>query len=370
MPPGSGASTEDDTPNAVSTEDEASTQNEASIPDAASTPNPASTPPSADVAIVGGGPAGASAAVFTARYGLETVVFDSGPSSLRRCAYLANFLGFPAGLDIETFHDLAHAHVREAGARIHDERVESIERPDGDDAGAAFELELHDGTTHEAEAVIAATRSGAEYLRPLVGDAAFEEHEYDGEVHEHFDHDFPDEDGRTPIDGLYVASPAGERDVQALVAAGQGAHVARRLLADRRRERGYPEGLDEVYDWLRPDSEFAGEWGERDGWRTWFESRLPEDAALDDPVGDDVAASDAEDEDAPETLRDLRETYVDDALATRRSPESIEQLSERGLERFVAVFGADRLLAAMGAEEIQAHLADRTGAGPEVPPDG
>lgn len=48
-----------------------------------------------DVVIVGGGPAGCSAGVFTGRYGLDTVIFDRGRSSLRRCAYLENYLGFP-----------------------------------------------------------------------------------------------------------------------------------------------------------------------------------------------------------------------------------------------------------------------------------
>lgn len=334
-------------------------------------PDPAGSPPrSSDVAIVGGGPAGSSAAVFTARYGLDTVVFDAGPSSLRRCAYLTNYLGFPAGVDVETFHDLAHEHVREAGATIHEERVEAIDRADTDDGEVSFEIELHDGTLHETDAVIAATRSGAEYLRPLVGDEAFAEHEYGGEVHEHFDPDYADADGRTPIDGCYVASPAGERDVQAIVAAGQGAHVARRLLADRRQARGYPGGLDEVYDWLRPDAEFADERGDRDGWREWFESRLPETADLDDTVDDGAGGADASAADEPRTLRDLREEYVDQVQATRRSPDAIDRLAERGAERFVEVFGADRLLAAMDDDAIEAHLADGESARPEVRPDG
>lgn len=39
------------------------------------------TPP--EVIVVGGGVAGLSAAVFTARHGLDTLVFDSGESILR-----------------------------------------------------------------------------------------------------------------------------------------------------------------------------------------------------------------------------------------------------------------------------------------------
>ena len=50
-----------------------------------------------DVAIVGGGPAGASAATFTARAGLQTVVVDADAGMTRR-AMINNHLGFPEGL--------------------------------------------------------------------------------------------------------------------------------------------------------------------------------------------------------------------------------------------------------------------------------
>jgi hypothetical protein len=336
-----------------------------------------------DVAVVGGGPAGCAAAIFTARYGLDTVVYDAGPSSLRRCAYLQNYLGFPGGVGVETFLDLAHAQVREAGGTVDTVRVQRVERAELDDreqpdaSDAPFVLERQDGVIVAADRVIAATRSGGEYLRPLGGDAMFAEHEHDGEIHEHFDPDYADADGRTPIDGLYVASPAGERDVQAIVAAGQGAHVARRLLADRRRARGYPEGLDEVYDWLRPEAEFAGDWGDRDGWREYFESRLPEDADPDDPIsgtdgapGAEVEPAAADGADAVATLRDLREAYVDHAMPTRRSPEAIDRLTGAGVERLVEVYGPERLLGAIDDEAIEAHLADRAGTDAEVAPDG
>ena len=50
-----------------------------------------------DVAIVGGGPAGASAATFTARAGLQTVVIDADAGMTRR-AMINNHLGFPEGV--------------------------------------------------------------------------------------------------------------------------------------------------------------------------------------------------------------------------------------------------------------------------------
>ena len=82
--------------------------------------------PEYDVVVVGGGPAGCSAGVFTARDDLDTVVFDRGNSSLRRCAYLENYLGFPAGIDIETFSALAQDHAETAGCEVVDDLVVGV----------------------------------------------------------------------------------------------------------------------------------------------------------------------------------------------------------------------------------------------------
>ena len=47
-----------------------------------------------DLAIVGGGTAGASAAIFAGRAGLQTLVIDADKGMTRR-AWLENHLGFP-----------------------------------------------------------------------------------------------------------------------------------------------------------------------------------------------------------------------------------------------------------------------------------
>src|SRR5215469_6241923 len=47
-----------------------------------------------DLVIVGGGPAGASAAIFASRAGLRTLVLDSDKGMTRR-ALVNNLLGFP-----------------------------------------------------------------------------------------------------------------------------------------------------------------------------------------------------------------------------------------------------------------------------------
>lgn len=264
-----------------------------------------------DVAVVGGGPAGCSAAVFTARYGLDTVVFDRGNSALRRCAYLANYLGFPGGIEVDTFYDLMHAHAEAAGSDIVPELVDSVERSD---AGRRFAVDTEDGSSVLADHVVTATWYDGDYLRPLDDEAMFELHEHHGEREERFDPEYPDADGRTPIDGLYVASPNGTRNAQAIVSAGQGAHVARSLIKDVRAEVGFPDAVATHYDWLRPASEFTGEWADRDRWREWFDNQI---------------------DDEHEDLDELREAYIDRAFRTRQSDAEVEERRQRGYERLL-----------------------------------
>lgn len=291
----------------------------------------------ADVAVVGGGPAGSAAAVFAARYGLETVVFDRGTGSLDRCAFLANYPGFPAGIDVETFLGLLREHVHEAGARVVEDTVEAV-RP-ADDGDRRFAVETTDGRRVRASAVVAATRYDGSYLRPLGGDEMFETHEHDGRERELFDRDYPDEAGRTPVDGLYVASPSGERDVQAVAAAGQGAHAARALVEDRRAERGYPEQLARHYDWLRPDPEFEGERGDRDHWRDSFDERLPDDHGLDE-----------------ERLDALREDYVDRVFETHCPPDEVRERTRRGHRRLAAALDEEAVAEAVDEEGVAEAL--------------
>ncbi|AHG01564.1 thioredoxin reductase (plasmid) [Halostagnicola larsenii XH-48] len=290
-----------------------------------------------DVVIIGGGPAGCAAGIFTARYGFETTIFDRGTAALPRCAHLENYLGFPAGIDIETYYDLIHAHAEEAGCDLVADMVETVDRVDDE---STFVVETQDGRRVTATVVVAAAWYNGEYLRPLGGDEMFEKHDHDGEEHEHFDPEYADEDGRTPIDGLYIASPAGQRSVQAIIAAGHGAHVGRCVLADRRREQGYPDGVAQHYDWLRRDAEFSGEWGTRDRWRDWY----------DDEAGDDHGLVD-------ERYERLRERYIDRAFDTRVPDDVTEDRSRRGLSRLLETLGTDCVLDALDDDAIEAYAA-------------
>ena len=188
-----------------------------------------------DVTIVGGGPAGCATGVFTARSDLETCVLDRGPSSIHHCGYLENYLGFPAGIDIETFCALAEEHARKAGcAVVHDQATAVTQHEDG------FEVETEDGRSIRTDCVVAATKYDPDYLRSLGHeDAMFETYDRDEETHERFDDSYPEDDGTTPIEGLYIAGALADIPDQVLISAGHGAVVGRRIRADSRREMGY-----------------------------------------------------------------------------------------------------------------------------------
>ena len=280
--------------------------------------------PELDAVVVGGGPAGSSAAVFLARYGLDVAVFDRGRSSLRECAYLENYLGFPGGVGVETFYALMHDHVEAAGGELVAELVESVERADGD---GGFVVETQAGRRVTARRVVAATRYDGEYLRPLDGAAMFETVEYDGAERERFDRAYAETDGTTPVEGLYVASPAAESDRQAIVAAGRGARVALAVLADVRGERGYPESVADHYDWLRRESTLAGEWSDRERWREWFADSLPDDHDL-----------------TEERRVELRERHIDRRFETYVAAEEVERRERRGRDRLLEYVDDDRIL--------------------------
>jgi hypothetical protein len=279
-----------------------------------------------DVVIVGGGPSGCAAGVFTAREGLDTVVFDRGPAALPRCAVLENYLGFPVGVDVADFRALCHEHLRTAGASLVEDRVTEVtRRPDGN----GFRVATQDGRSVTTATVVAAAWYDGSYLRALGEDDMFTEQEHHGEVEERFDPAYPDTDGRTPVEGLYVAAPNGSRNAQALVAAGQGAHVARTLLEDRRRDRGLSGDVAPRYDWVRSPAEFSGPWADRDRWREWFENQVDRSA-----LGE-------------EHLLALREAYVETAFESKVTDDAARERAERGLERLVDVLGQDAVLAAV-----------------------
>ncbi|MFC6973934.1 NAD(P)/FAD-dependent oxidoreductase [Halomicroarcula sp. GCM10025709] len=112
-----------------------------------------------DVLVVGGGPAGLSAALFTAKNGLDTVVYDTDETWMHK-AHLFNYLGIESK-DGSAFQEDARTQVSDFGADLRGGEVESVERTDDGFAATV------DGERVEATYLVLATgadRSLAESL--------------------------------------------------------------------------------------------------------------------------------------------------------------------------------------------------------------
>jgi thioredoxin reductase (NADPH) len=114
-----------------------------------------------DIAIVGAGPAGLSAAVYGASEGLRTLVVDEGGigGQARSSSRIRNYLGFPKGVSGSRLAEQAYEQASVFGARfLFMHRATALSR-----SGDRLELTLFDGRRITARAVILAT--GASYRR-------------------------------------------------------------------------------------------------------------------------------------------------------------------------------------------------------------
>jgi thioredoxin reductase (NADPH) len=216
--------------------------------------------PAPDVLVVGSGVAGLTAAVFTARAGLDTLVVDStgrnpagsqtggddGESILRRNAHLENVPGFPAGVNARQFLDLLTEQAEESGAAFLAGRVTGLE-PD-DDRAHAVRVERPGGAADPAgeelvltaPAVVAASWSDASYLEDT-GVALLERGSKT--------YVETDDCGRTGVEGVYAAGRLAAKAHQTVVCAGHGAEVGLAVVEDSE--------VPFYHDWVVPEGYFT-----------------------------------------------------------------------------------------------------------------
>jgi thioredoxin reductase (NADPH) len=117
-----------------------------------------------DVAVVGAGPAGLSAAVYAASEGLSVIVFDARAfgGQAGASARIENYLGFPTGISGQALTGRAYVQAQKFGARM----AIPTEVMRLDPAETPFVLHLGDGGRVKASTVVVAT--GAHYRRPAV----------------------------------------------------------------------------------------------------------------------------------------------------------------------------------------------------------
>jgi thioredoxin reductase len=172
-----------------------------------------------DVVVVGGGPAGLSAALFAAKNGLETIVFDTDETWLHS-AYLFNYLGIDEMDGSQFVHD-AREQVRDFGARLHlDESVTDVER-DGD----GFKVTTEDGE-YRGTYVVLATGTDRDLAESL--GCAFDANDT-VEV---------DLDLETSVDDVYATGGmVRDQTWQAVISAGDGGAAALDVLSKEKGER-------------------------------------------------------------------------------------------------------------------------------------
>jgi thioredoxin reductase (NADPH) len=117
-----------------------------------------------DALIVGGGPAGLTAAIYLARYHRRVVVVDDGHSRAKWIPLSHNHAGFPDGIAGEDLLLRMREQAERYGATIVTDRMETV-----DGKADAFEAQGSAVTTTAARAVVLAT--GVENRRPAM-DAA------------------------------------------------------------------------------------------------------------------------------------------------------------------------------------------------------
>lgn len=193
-----------------------------------------------DCLIVGGGVAGLSAGIFTARAGLDALVVSGGESILARNASLENYPGLPAGFDARRYLDIVREQAENAGCEIVADRIVRAEPRVEGDLDRGFELD-GDDATYESRRIVAASWPDSEYLTPLDVGREQRGSKYVVAV---------DEDGRSAVDGVYAAGRIAGRPHQAIVAAGHGSNVGVAVVQDS--ETPF------YHDWVAQTNYFTG----------------------------------------------------------------------------------------------------------------
>jgi len=178
-----------------------------------------------ELAIVGGGPAGASAALFAARAGLRTVVVDNG-SGLTQRALVLNHFGLPDGIEGPALNESGRRHAVAAGADWVDDEVTSLSVDDG-----TVTLLTAGGLTLQADDVLLA--QGVNTALAASAGIATE----DGREPWIKTVVTVDAEGRTSVPRVWAAGTLAGTSVHTIITAGDGARVAINVISGLRGKR-------------------------------------------------------------------------------------------------------------------------------------
>ncbi|ELK45411.1 FAD-dependent oxidoreductase [Halobacillus sp. ACCC02827] len=165
-----------------------------------------------DVAIIGGGPAGASAGLFTAKAGKKTVVFDHG-KSITKMAWVENHYGVD-GIKGPDLLKQGQAQAAKFGAEIVSETVNGIVTK-----GEAHEIQT-ETRSYEVEHIIFATGMSVKAAENLGVDIIKGTEPRVAKIIQ------TDENGHTSMPKVWAAGTAAGASVHTIITAGDGAKVA------------------------------------------------------------------------------------------------------------------------------------------------
>lgn len=176
-----------------------------------------------DIAIIGAGPAGASAALFTARAKKGTILFDSDQGMTRR-AWLENHYGVEQ-IDGPTLVETGKRQAEKFGAKIANAKVTDIQKQgdgfrivtDNGEFDARYVILATGLWTELAEKVGLTTKPGTEPRIKTVYDV--------------------DANGQTNVKGIFAAGTAAGVSVHTIITAGDGARVAINVISEINGER-------------------------------------------------------------------------------------------------------------------------------------
>ncbi|NEU55584.1 NAD(P)/FAD-dependent oxidoreductase [Halorussus sp. MSC15.2] len=170
-----------------------------------------------DVAVIGGGPAGLSAALYAAKNDLETVVFDTDESWMHK----AHLFNYPAVRSIsgDEFLEVTRGQVRDRGATLQEAEVTAVEQTDD---GFVVTTAADEYT---ATYVVLAT-GGDRSLADGLGCEFTDEDVVDVNV-----------DMETSVEDVYATGAMGRAEKwQAVIAAGDGAAAVLDILSKEKGE--------------------------------------------------------------------------------------------------------------------------------------
>jgi thioredoxin reductase (NADPH) len=176
-----------------------------------------------DVLIVGAGPTGASAALFTAKAGKQTLVIDNDKSVTKR-AWIENHYGV-AEITGPDLVEIGKKQARKFGAEIVTATVSTISKIE-----SGFKVETDSGE-YEAKHVILATGMAVD-LAETVGLTTKPGTE--PRIKTIID---VDSAGKTSIDGIWAAGTVAGVSMHTIITAGDGAKVAINVISEINGER-------------------------------------------------------------------------------------------------------------------------------------